>query len=669
MWKKLSVLCLVLPLNVEADDSLQSHSVFGETYLVSDYLSLNEEVVQAVGTLVDLTELPVRYMAVSPNGRNLFFGNEASDFKVLDTLSGRRLFRHAVPGVLKGIFWNRDNEIAVLTSEEFSFFDVSSPFEPEESETYELPTNQSISRQVSAGCFLNTNRYVVLESDVDRDAPQLRLMQRTQSSLVRTWAQLFPDFDDRERFRPERLLCGDTDVLLLMSDTSDDDFGEYRLMRLSGTSLERRGSDIIFENIEPEHQIKTLTVSGDKERLVVLYERREGETTSFLSKIVEYSLASFSVVRARFFEEVLVSLVSLMRGNTERNIIFSEGEEEGEFWLQEYAAQELASLDLEEGRLVSLTSDFSRLVPEAQGSSDHFFYALLGSKALNRFSKASRFEIESFEYNPPQLSFQILPSEQMRFEFRFKEEPVEGATEGPSANWGRSITSKVLAPSDSEAARTIVINTSELFVKSNRRHEVVVFAYPSPGGSASLAARESESFVFDPPPLPVTNFRLGFGDLSLHVFFQTQESPDDLSHFYIHLSTDASDLSSLPNSEEEIESSEREISLANDEILRSPVRVDFNLWRGRQIFSPLPNGSEIFVRVQVVDETGQFSSSDPAALGIRPARTRSLESAFGGTQSCQISIGSWHWSLFAYAAFLLSVLFLFRRSERKLKIK
>jgi hypothetical protein len=664
VWKNLFVLCLgLISKSADAEDHYY-HGRIGESFLTGDFLSLTGgDITQPTGTANDLTDLSIRHLAIQPNGRYLFLGNEVSDFKILDSLSGKRLFRQAIPGVLKGLFWDSTNRLAVLSSEELAYYDLTKAFEPTKKERYEIPTTGSVSRLVTGGCQLASGQYVILESGAARDAPQLRLIQGILQTQIRTWTDLFPNINDRDRFRPESILCSSDRILVLLEDTDEDEEGEKLWMSLSTATLARSVSDLELESLEPNYLLKNWSLSANKERLMILWEVREDANIDFQTKLVEYNTATRAVVRQRSFEENLVSFGSFQEGSTETTGIFILNESEAlEF--HTFPAANLASTSLEDLLVIGLESDFNRLSPLWSFSSDLYQYALLGSTGVFRFSRAPAFQIEEVEYAAPFLRFRIEPSERMRFDFRFREESVRGDLTAPSPSWGSSIDVQVLEPSDTEARRSIELNIGDLPVTSNRVHDLVVFGRKTPGGDSSLSSREGVSFTFDPPPLPVRDFRLGFGDQSVHIFFGANEAPGDIAHYYLHLSTSADDLAALPVSEEEIAASEREIALSNNQSLQSPIKIPFADWRGKQVIAPLSNGQEIYARVQVVDKSGQFSENDPAALGIQPTRTRSLESAFGGNQSCGLRMNSENPPAWGMLLILIVGLFLVWRQKK-----
>jgi hypothetical protein len=147
-------------------------------------------------------------------------------------------------------------------------------------------------------------------------------------------------------------------------------------------------------------------------------------------------------------------------------------------------------------------------------------------------------------------------------------------------------------------------------------------------------------FEFNPDPKSVKNFRLQVGDQGLAVFFSGREELNT-SHYYLYFSLDPDDLEILPTSESELRSAgfaslRKTLNLVNGKSLQSPLKIDASDFGGRVSLGPLPNGQEVYFRVQVVNRSGKFSSDNPESLGEAPSPTEKLSEIFGSENSCSL---------------------------------
>src|SRR5262249_16265572 len=142
-------------------------------------------------------------------------------------------------------------------------------------------------------------------------------------------------------------------------------------------------------------------------------------------------------------------------------------------------------------------------------------------------------------------------------------------------------------------------------------------------------ARLGLRFEYDPPPGPVTGFRLGVGDQSVHVFFDPPKV-NDLDYMLVHFSYNRSDLDSITGDSGTIEG-------VDGRVICSSGQSTIENWKGGYVIAPIRNGTPLYVRVQSFDNSGQASINDPEALAKTPYRTTTLQEALGATNSCSLT--------------------------------
>ncbi|TVQ78036.1 MAG: hypothetical protein EA369_07950 [Bradymonadales bacterium] len=627
------------PSGLEAQ-AFEYHGKFGESFRVADFLSEDgTNLIQEAGSGLNLALQDFRHLAIHPSGRYVFLaGANSSSFFVLDVLSGKRFFQQSSLGFVRGLFWSeQNNRLVVATTRELAFYRLNSAFDLEKMSDFEIVEDSSRPKELLASCQINDNRYALLEIGDDLIDTRLRVIQgSSEVGGSPVFWEAIVGSGQAEDFLPIGLLCNEERVLILAEDEREDTKGEIVLYLRNSTSLAQASSPLFLGSSYEDFDLRNIIRSVRGTSFLLNFERRADVTTGPISRVVELNFSNFSVARTRSFDsDRILMLGSIEESNSIRSLLFRQDPDNGSAPIELYSVADtaLATADLENPS-ASFSLSPNRLMPRWVGVSGGYAYALMDATGLGRFSRGSVLNLTEFSYEPPWIRFRAQVDRPAVVDLRFQEESLEGGFTTPSDSWGSSFLMRNLSPDSSEADQVFEISTSSLGVKLNRRHELVVFARENPGGVVS--GREAVSFVFDPPPKPVINFRTGFGDQSFSVFFQVQEAPGDLSHFYLHLSESEEDLASLPSSEDEVPAFEREIVLQDGSRIQSPVRIDFKFWTGSIRFSPAFNSQTYYARVQVVDESLQFSSDDPPALGATPLKTRSLEQAFGGTNSCRL---------------------------------
>lgn len=593
----------------------------------------------------------IRTAAIRSDGRYLFYARSSTSWTALDLEDGVTQSPVAlnVQGSLITLLLASDNQLLAVTSRGIQYFDITEPFDPEEESTdYDRPSTASGS--VIDACIDRNQRVAILESPFESSKTLLRLVSNKSELSSVSKSSVFTSRPGD--YVPLKLFCTSDSIVLMALRTSTDDDDEVYLVRFPLGSLSG-SSSLNVSQLETAYMVKDIVASTDGSRLWILFNKTtaSGNRTddSILRSITPASLSVSSRTSVgsdgRALAPLQFSGSHYLGAFMGKDTLESLSSPPSHQFLVQPQGSIRPGIDFgDRGVGYSEAGSFSVTSRWWSTSKDHYHYGSIDSAGLVRVSAAPRIElteeIDSLVVSDSStIDFSLQSDVDVNYSIYFnKDKPLEGSRSGISETPGRLVTKGSFQKSDSPS---FSIPVSNLFVEKIGTYSLLIVARQrgAPEGDARFpTARLGIPFEFNPDPQAVKDFRLGFGDQSVTIYFSPRDLVENVSHYYIYFSYDREDLLDLPTSESELsagfESLKRSISLENGKQIQSPIKMPANTWTGRYRVGPISNDRPLFVRVQVVSTAGKFSTDNEAPLAESPAPTKTLPQALGGAQSC-----------------------------------
>lgn len=611
-------------------------------WLTLSSLKAETYVVGHKGSVHGLSGKYIRSMALRSDGRYLFYGEGSSQFNVIDLLDMSNIGEPvAVDGTVSGLFLDGDAKLVVATTKGVQYFNVTLPYDISEY-SGKFKANDSESATPIASCFSSDKQVFFLEQGSDSSLHRVRYVKDGLLVGSTAWSAYFPD--NFNQLDPLKVLCADAKVLLFgkakVTGSSVGQQGDIWVAKLNSTNPAASERKNLAEDLSL-YSIKDFGVSAKKDQLLVLYNRKTAlnGTDDSLTRV-------FGLSDLNFFSTNL--------GGEGRAISrFWSGEDSyfGFFIGKDYL-KDLADPPLNQFLVVKSsefhgdtnfpfgirgvgTTQVGSLVPSywESSKSDHYKYGISSSTGLALLTDGSSLEFtespdgQTLQSDEP-LHFSVQSDTDLTYEIRFDESAdIKGTTNGLTNTPGNVVRSGSFS---AHTPTSFEIAATELKVTKNQKHSLMIFAKDPARGSGSPVMRLGFRFSYDPPPDPVTKFRLGFGDQSVYVFFKAPKV-DDIDYYAVYFSYNASDLDNLDGTERTFATG------LGDRTITSPIKVSAGSWNGSYGIGPIPNGVPLYVRVQVVDKSGQVSVDNPAALSQMAYATLTLPQALGSVESCALT--------------------------------
>jgi hypothetical protein len=572
-----------------------------------------------------------------------------------------------VTGGVVNLFYREPNELVVVTTSRIEIFDVTKVFQPKlKSSSVVFPSAQS---PLDACLRENGDFFILMLSDQNNHI--VRVLNPNLGNRAQfTWATLFGEADAAlNTLFPLAVRCAEQEVFVA-AEIEDD----------TGVWIGRIGDELAALNPvllrQPQYFLKDLIVDSDSSRVLTLFNRNSLQNnssdsilrvSSFAEEFTEATYAvgssanalSSFVVNSKSYFGVFVGDDYRASGISppKDQILQFEGSSAGAgLTLLANRGEGAASFD-------SSLPIFSRWV---HSKLDHYVYGLFSAGGVGLISDSPRLEI------PQVINLDLSASADIEFTFRADRDVTveirliddlnpQGETLGLQINRGLRIQ-QFSAIANQEVL--VKVSADQIKTKQERNLRLLLLASDKNRPEASVA-RRGLAFNFDRPPPPVKNLALGFGDRSLHVFFQLPFDPGDIDYFLIFMANDELAIENLPSNLSELTEQwgDQMVSGFGEASFANPIKVLKSNWRGVHRIAPLNNGEDWFVRVLVVDRASNFSSENPSGVSSRARSTLNLEKAFG-SGSCSLettSKASPSGFLTALCLFLILYLALYRR--------
>lgn len=628
-----------------------------------------------------LSKASIRAADIRSDGRYLFYTLGGTSWSVLD------LQDMVTVGVtvteespVLDLRLRSPNILTVMTLNKILEYNVSKVYEPElfegSNQQYERPSQEDETRVIE-GCLADDNRAYYLEEDVNfaglknKNFNHVVRVVDIPSSFAASEVNWSDFVNDPGNHAPYFILCAGTENLIF-SNEIEDASGDLKpniqitsLPQPSGTAVSaslrnlfEAGRLVDFD----EFSLADFGLSADRNYLVALFnvddvadeptaENRSqlmAIRTSNLSVVTSslgeggLAVGRFSVGDSQFYAPVLQKhffFRNSSQNDPDRNEILSF----------DASVLNTSTINPNNENLIIDRGDASAVAADSfreqslwfSSEGDHYVYALLRNSGMNLYTNAPLLEFTEepsgsiSSGNPITLKFRSdFP---INYEVRVMETPDrQGDAAGINLSEGKQIASGSL---DEGEVGVVELSVEQLREADEGNLSLFILGSYSQNIGVSSIARLGHQFFYNPPPDPVSNLRLKFGSQSAHVLFDPPRAGGDLSEYVIYFSYTESDLDTLAASVDEISArveAGNGIVFQNGRFLVSPVRVAAADFQGRYVIHPIENGREIFVRVQVVDTSGQLSADDPAAVSVTPQPTKLLRSAFGDEPSCSL---------------------------------
>lgn len=651
------------------------------------------------GVLPGLSSTSVKKIALARDGRYLIYSDSLVTWNVIDLQDfiTRGSQPKSVEGLVRGIFVSSPTEVIIASTDGLQYFDINNIYAPEEKTQLRYKRSESSDYHLVDVCRTDNGNFFFLEFDLDEDANNhfVRILDSDHQEQTRLqWRDLFNLSGlDVSEVLPLGLKCA-PDLVVVMAivypkDSNDPHLIYLRNIRAAGGL--GAGPLLFSPDLEQEYEIKDLVLDAKRERVLGIFNRLEPNNNEQDLIGIEYGLSNLSNPKEMRLGSGGRIVASFLRAAQSFYAFFVERDYLGEI-LGELPQEKLLQIPVNSfgrqnydfGERGSGSSNVGNSqIGEKTGklpnnifsewlssNNDYYTYGVLSDHRVHLLTSAPRLEIlensgnlELSESNP--LQFQIRSDLDANYEIRFEEDwDPDGNRSGITHNLGRKIAEGGL---EANKSKRIKISPKDLKVKKDGIHRILVFASRKFANEGDPVSRIGLAFNYDSLPPAIENFRLGYGDRSLHVFFDLSRDPGDLKYFLIYVSERLSDLDELPRNQDELKAWDAQkhfIRDMNGKKIHSPIRVSASKWNGHYVIDPLINDQPIYVRVQIQDAAGNLSINNPAAIKGTPRVTKSLVSAFGAN-SCALQPKA-KFSIFAVLGFLF--LFLWR-ALRKSKIE
>lgn len=667
--------------------------------LLLSFLSLEaaeEGVFSVKGEVPGLSGLSISKSSIRSDGRYLFY-SQSNAWGVVDLLDfvTKSASLTSVEASILDLAYVGSNRLVVATTSGVEYFNVAEVFDPELLvDDYERPS--STTTDVDSACIDEQARSYFLEIDGDRDLHFIRVVQGTEQLSQVPWSSVFSNSNDLEPFG---MLCAKNNLIVFAvykfdrDPTPDIDNQNTRdelfIARIPLGASTAAAQSISLESRFPasaaspsleykDYDVIETGLDSLKENIVFIFKHKTPDDLNaserkYESLITRLSTADLSQSSGGAIGENLKTVVKHHSGDSSF-LSFLIGKH---FFIDSINGDENELLDAPATGFISwlenLTNDSLRgdiFFPETDSpsigskttpqyyspSSDHYVYGLTGSTGVALFSKGpGLYFSEEPAQSSSSIDFSVVSDRRVSYEIRLREDVVssKGESGGLDYNVGRKLAFGEL---EAGVESSLQLSISEMAPATEGVLSLVLFARGLTGDSQDLVGRLGFQFEYDLPPEPAKDFRLALGSQSVHVYFAPTRNPGDLAYYDIHFSYDEADLSTLPTSEEEFDSGvfDRTITGVDGREIQSPMRIAVDDFRGKAVIYPIENERTLFVRVQIVDSSAQYSADNPEALSIAPRQTKTLASALGGTQSCSLRAGS---RTLGFPGFILLLIF------------
>lgn len=642
----------------------------------SPVFAIEENVFSFKGEVPGLRGQSIQHMALRPDGRYIFYSSSgANSWSAIDMLDMVTTIPEAVSveSRIQGIYLEGSDRLIVVTSDGVRYFDVSEPFDPEEEDSEFERDDSDTETQVIDSCIDKNGRIFLLEEG-DTDEHLLRYIDNKSESGETEWENIFGALggnrDVSDEVAPQDLRCAEDYVLVSAVEVEDDgdEYIDFYLAAVpisnpSGASgrfdFPENAGGVLEEDFE-DFDLQDFGLDGNGERILLMFnaeadpnERQRDENTLVVSISQDLS-SSFTVpmgedgmALARFLLEGEARFSFFMGkhyfdGDVDADInqLLTLPSASFEFPLPDGVFGE----DEDRGEAVSQGLELGGIVGTRWFSSeeDHYVYGLARSSGLVKMTQAAGIFFEEFPGSPEvssnsPLSFTLLADRDVTYEIRVDESKDEdGTSAGLELSRGSRVAKGRIGKDESEE---ITLGPDDLGLTKDGTQSLLILARNFPEEEPNLVSRLGVSFQYDPPPEPVKDFQLTFGDQSLHVNFQPGRNSGDIANYIVYFSYIESELDDLPSTLAELSSwgEGRSIPAADGNAINSPAIISGDNFSGKYVISPIENNRSLCVRVQVVDESEQFSSNNPDTECLAPLKTKSLRSALGGANSCSQS--------------------------------
>lgn len=638
----------------------------------------DEGIFSVKGEIPGLKGLSINKSSVRSDGRYLFY-SQSNAWGVVDLLDfvTKSAGLTSVESSILDLAYVSSNRLVVATADGVKYFNVAEVFDPELlADDYERPSTATT--YVDSACIDDQARSYFLEIDSDRDLHFIRVVQGTEQLSQIPWASTFSNANDLD---PVGILCAKNNLIVFAVYKSDRDptpdlenqntKDELFIARIPLGASTASAQTTTLESRFPasaaspsldyrDYEVIETGLDSLKENIVFIFKHKtpedlETSERKYESLITRLSTTDLSQSSGGAIGENLKTVVKHHSGENSF-LAFLIGKH---FFIDSINGDENELLDAPATGFISwlenLTNDSLRgdiSFPEVDSpsigskatpqyfspASDHYVYGLTGSTGVALFSKGpGLYFSEEPEQSSSSIDFSVVSDRRVSYEIRLREDVV--SSKGESTGLDYSVGRKVaFGELEKGVESPIQLSISEMAPTTEGVLSLVLFARGLTGDSQDLIGRLGFQFEYDLPPEPAKDFRLALGSQSVHVYFAPTRNPGDLAYYDIHFSYDESDLDTLPTSAEEFSSGsfDRTITGVDGRAIQSPMRIAVDDFRGKAVIYPIENERTLFVRVQIVDSSAQYSADNPEALSIAPRQTKTLASALGGTQSCSL---------------------------------
>ncbi len=594
------------------------------------------------GEIFTLKDKSIRYLAIRSDGRYLFFSEGNSSFNVLDLQDMARLGTEtSVDGNVVGLFMDGTSRLVVATTAGVQYFDVTRPLSLQGKEENQKYTQDVSGFTIKYSCFSSDKKVYLLEQGPTVDQSVVRIISGVTADLNPVlWTTIFPNPVNASVMNPIGIKCEQLGPIVIAGNEGDAN-PELRVGSFSGGNSELLS---VFGN-KRDYSRTDFFLEENQSRIVFVFNRvspngvdpANAKAVPVQGTTIQgnYNLGSDARAGFSFFDAANVLDGFYIGRDSLENPSNPKADR-----LLSINADALSTLSGTIGDRDTGFSAAGSIHPTVFASSaqDHYKYVATAT-GLRLVTRAASLVITAdstlpnLKGNTP-LNFQLLSDHNLAYEIYFDE---NASRDGEVTGLASTPSGIQVKPGSLQAgqASAIQLSVSDLHITKDGIHTLMIVGHDS---DLNLTLRSGLRFNYDPPPGPVKNLRLNFGDSSTHVFFKSP-SGGDIKNFYIYFSYTASDLDDLPLTPDLIPQFTKTFDTeVNSKTLSSPAIVDAKHWDGSYVIHPVKNGKPVYVRVQSSDDGGQMSIDTPAALSQTSYRTLSVEEAVGGSNSC--SLGS-----------------------------
>lgn len=628
-----------------------------------------------VGGLPALEGVNVKSLDLRSDARYLFYSTGSSSWNVVDLLDMNTLGSQNinVGSNVVNLFYRSPNELVVVSAKKIDLYDVTKVFQPElKSSSYTFaPTNSPLD-----ACIGENGQIFVLEFDSLGNFFVRILSSDFRVLKTISWANIFESsgrpFDD---LFPIAIRCFKAGVIVLAEEEVPNAVSDFWLGRIED-DFSVLNSVLVRQT---GYSLQDLIVDDYSQRVLTLFNREVSQSNS-----------SDSILKVfNFDSEAVGPFPALLNAGSEGKALAAFIENTKPFYsafvgqdylssaafppqnqvLQFEAANSVSSLNLlpdrgVENAVFSLGPIFSQW---RSSNSDHYAYGLFSSQGVGLLSNSSKLEIVEIENlklsASKDLEFTVRSDREVELKIRVIDDiKIEGETSGININRGSLISSFSLNENENFEVR---ISAEQVKTIKDVNLRLLLLATEKNNSETSVA-RVGLPFSLDKEPPPIQNLKLGFGDRSLRVFFDLPYDPGDIDYFLIFMAKSEADLETLPTSAEDLNETWNDLKFDGhgETSFSNPIRLNFADWQGSYEIAPLKNDEDVFVRVLVVDQAGNFSLQNPASISNQPRPTLSLQKAFG-SQGCSLRAGTKSSAgAFASFIFLIFTLMIFRGMKK-----